>query len=174
MRIAERLSVKRLVETAAGELIRFGRSRQEPVLGFVSGRGDSGTTVVLLQPSPPFTNEPAEVVLSDCPIVSLGTDWVIEYVDDNQTYVGNYTFSNRAGTILIGPDGPTLLARETTGFKDIFQIDLSTWELRSNAESESAPIPNWNLWVCQEDIVRTDKIPILEMRIDAPTKETNA
>lgn len=148
-------------ELQAGELIRFSFDSTS-TLGFCLGarEAEQPFRVLLLSPTRRIPQVPAIVSpqLSDH-VISFGSEWVLEVVDTDDSWVGNHEHSERPGTVLASADGYGMLYLELSGFREVVRIDLQHWQIEGGGEC--APFIKWRLWVNQTQMDRHGADPLI-------------
>lgn len=167
MQLLPQLETKSIFDAEPGELVAMELRRHRAIAIVVEQHQMECWLVVLhstetLSPSPPIALAVNRRQGSK-PVLSYGSNWVIELIPGDESYPGNTAAYQVPGVIYVDVDGPRLYsrAREASGFEEGTCVDLANTRFVDLADS-GTPHLHWRIWESSDERQRTSTSPILE------------
>ncbi|EJN04468.1 hypothetical protein [Phyllobacterium sp. YR531] len=169
MTIHSNFVVKREAEIKTGELIKYQTARGWG-LGFVLSNAEGRLSVAALRETGQSSLPIHSTFFTSDTILSFGTDYVIELLDSDETWPGNYA-AHADGTITLGHNGKILQLSDGRGVGRPNWLDLETMKFSSKADSEGSPVVKWRIWANEQDYNSLKSTPIFEFgtKVESPS-----
>lgn len=164
MNVKSYFEIKKSDDLKVGELVRV-TVPELSLFGIVLPKDDVyGKMFLPLQPGPKSRAFQPYSIRQQF-IVSYGSEWVIETLDDDETFVGNQKYQNTPGVFAFGAEGIYLIAADP-GDGMPFQFNITDFSFDNRRYSETAPVPRWQIWANEQHAATIDAAPLFSFDAD--------